>query len=194
MEKAKSPELDKGLDAVVTGYNGRKYTLYELRNSANNFKLDDPQEYREIIKEKYKKIYNCTEVKIPAEDLKEIYGLDESFVEEWETVPDWFFTKYSIAALQYEVSSLGRLRIGEKYLKQEAYKDGYLVISTDNPNCPEAKNHSVEIYKFIAAAFLGKLHHTDTYNIHHIDNNGYDCRPENLILLTPEEHSKVHGF
>ena len=26
------------------------------------------------------------------------------------------------------------------------------------------------------------------------DNNGYDCRPENLILLTPEQHSYVHVF
>ena len=30
--------------------------------------------------------------------------------------------------------------------------------------------------------------------IHHINNNGYDCRPDNLIPLRPREHSKAHGF
>ena len=96
---------------------------------------------------------------------------------------------YTVASNNYQVSNLGRIKINDTILLQEAYKDGYLVISNKN-NVTGVNNHSVEIYKFVSAAFLGK---PDDKDIHHINNNGYDCRPDNLILLTPREHSKAHG-
>ena len=43
-------------------------------------------------------------------------------------------------------------------------------------------------------AFLGKDEYEgDGSVIHHIDNNGYDNRPENLIWLTEEEHNQIHS-
>ena len=45
------------------------------------------------------------------------------------------------------------------------------------------------VYKFIALAFLGE---SEGKEIHHINNNGYDSRPENLIYLTSPDHSRVH--
>ena len=53
--KKECPELDVGLEKMteLKGYNGREYTLYELRNSANNYKSSDDKKYREAIKEKH---------------------------------------------------------------------------------------------------------------------------------------------
>jgi len=191
MEKSeKFPELDKGLDKKVAGYNNISYSLYELRNSANNFHTYDPKNYRNIMIKKYSQIYNCREQIVPLNLLEEVYGLDWNFVEKWVQVPDWFYSFYNIALNNYQVSNLGRIKINDTILLQEAYKDGYLVISKEN-NVSEVNNHTVEIYKFISAAFFGKPNGKD---IHHINNNGYDCRPNNLILIEPEDHSKAHGY
>ena len=185
----KFPELDEGLEKTVIGYNSIIYSLYELRNSANNYYTFDPENYRKEIIKKYSKIYNCREQIIPLNLLEEVYGLDCNFVEKWVQVPDWFYTMYTVASNNYQVSNLGRIKINDTILLQEAYKDGYLVISNKN-NISDTQNHSKEIYYFISAAFFGK---PNGKTIHHINNNGYDCRPDNLILLTLREHSKVHG-
>ena len=52
-------------------------------------------------------------------------------------------------------------------------------------------DHQIEVYKLIAMGFLGKQI-GDGYDVHHKINDGYNCRPENLILLTREQHNKVH--
>ena len=50
MEKSKRfPELDEGLENKVIGYNSISYSLYELRNSANNYLTYDPVNYRKEI-------------------------------------------------------------------------------------------------------------------------------------------------
>ena len=96
---------------------------------------------------------------------------------------------YKVASNNYQVSNLGRIKINDTILLQEAYKDGYLVISNKN-NISGIGDNSKEIFYFISAAFFGK---SNGKVIHHINNNGYDCRPDNLILLEPREHSQVHG-
>ena len=66
MEKSKKfPELDEGLENKVIGYNNISYSLYELRNSANNYLTYDPVKYRKEIIRKYSKIYNCREQIVP---------------------------------------------------------------------------------------------------------------------------------
>lgn len=190
MEKSKKfPELDEGLENKVIGYNNISYSLYELRNSANNYLTYDPVNYRKEIIRKYSKIYNCREQIVPLNLLEEVYGLDCNFVEKWVQVPDWFYTMYKVASNNYQVSNLGRIKINDTILLQEAYKDGYLVISNKN-NISGIGDNSKEIFYFISAAFFGK---SNGKVIHHINNNGYDCRPDNLILLEPREHSQVHG-
>ena len=128
----KFPELDEGLEKTVIGYNSIIYSLYELRNSANNYHTFDPENYRKEIIKKYSKIYNCREQIIPLNLLEEVYGLDCNFVEKWVQVPDWFYTMYTVASNNYQVSNLGRIKINDTILLQEAYKDGYLVISNKN--------------------------------------------------------------
>ena len=40
--------------------------------------------------------------------------------------------------------------------------------------------------------FLGKQI-GDGYDVHHKINDAYNCRQENLILLTRDQHNKVHS-
>lgn len=177
--KKEYPELDIGLDkkCECKGYNGRIYTLYELRNSANNYKASDDVKYREAIKKKHEQVYNCEYEQVPQDILEEVYGLDSHFVEIWKRVPS--YTRDEVLA-----SNLGRIKCKGKIVKQDdASLKGYLKGVDDG-----VKNL---VYKIIAEAFYGS---TQGYHIHHINNNGFDCRPENLILLTQDEHSKVHGW
>ena len=198
MEKSNNSKdyskFEENLEAEVTGYNNRKYSLYELSLSANDYTINAPEYFRNKIIEKYSQVYNCTEEKVPASILKEVYGLDEKFVEEWKKLDNWFYDFYKIERIGFEVSNLGRIRYDDIYLMQEAEKYGYLTISKElnKKKYPDlkVKTFSKYVYYYISAGFYGK---PNGKCIHHINNNGYDCRPENLILLTPPQHSKVHG-
>lgn len=184
MEKSNYPQLDEGLDEKVFGYKGIEYSLYELRNSANNFRTDDAKCYRNITKAKYSKIYNCESETIPANLLEEVYGLSEAFKEIWREVPD---------NKKYTVSNLGRIKLNGILVYQDDENfNGYLKM-TKTTEGKDSDNRSENIYIFVAKAFFS-LEELHGKCIHHINNNGYDCRPENLILLTPPQHSKVHGF
>lgn len=183
MEKSNYPQLDEGLDEKVFGYKGIEYSLYELRNSANNFRTDDAKCYRNIAKAKYSKIYNCESETIPANLLEEVYGLSESFKEIWREVPD---------NKKYTVSNLGRIKLNGILVHQDDNNfNGYLKM-TKTVEGKDSDNRSENIYIFVAKAFFSN--YKEGMHVHHINNNGYDCRPENLILLEKDQHSKVHGF
>ena len=92
---------------------------------------------------------------------------------------------------RYLVSSEGRIKynFGDKLyqlIEQDDYsknKPGYLVL--------KQVNLSQKVYNFVAITFLGKIE-GDGYEVHHINNNGYDCSTKNLILLTQIQHEIVH--
>lgn len=183
MEKSEYPQLDEGLEEKIFGYKGIEYSLYELRNSANNFRADDAKCYRNITKAKYSKIYNCETETIPANLLEEVYGLDETFKEIWREVPD---------NKKYTVSNLGRIKLNGILVHQDDDNfNGYLKM-TKTAEGKNSDNRSENIYIFVAKAFLS-FEELNGKSIHHINNNGYDCRPENLILLEKDQHLKVHG-
>lgn len=99
--------------------------------------------------------------------------------EEWRELPN---------CKKYSISTMGRVKYDDKIVPQDdAEKTGYLKLNVDKKNV----DHSVPVYKLVAKAFLGKKE-GDGYEVHHIDNNGYDNRPENLILLTRTQHNAVH--
>lgn len=100
--------------------------------------------------------------------------------EEWRDVPN---------CGHYSVSSMGRAKYkGTIVLQDDAAQTGYLKLDADKEM---PVDHSVNVYTLVAKAFLGKKE-GDGYDVHHIDNNGYDNRPENLILLTRTQHNAVH--
>lgn len=176
-------KFEENLKAEVTGYNNRKYSLYELSLSANNYQSNHNNEYRELIQKKYSKIYNCESETIPANLLEEVYGLSESFKEIWREVPD---------NKKYTVSNLGRIKLNGILVHQDDNNfNGYLKM-TKTVEGKDSDNRSENIYIFVAKAFFSN--YKEGIYVHHINNNGYDCRPENLILLEKGQHSIVHNF
>lgn len=86
----------------------------------------------------------------------------------------------------YTVSNLGRVKYKGVIQKQKDEKFQYVTLVNENLR----KDF---VYNFVAYAFLGKKE-GDGYHVHHITNDGYYNIVENLVLLTKEEHSFVHGF
>lgn len=175
--------FEKTLGKEVTGYNNRKYSLYELSLSANNYQSNHNNEYRELIQKKYSKIYNCEQDFVPVKLLEEVYGLDETFKEIWREVPD---------NKKYTVSNLARIKLNGILVHQDDNNfNGYLKM-TKTVEGKDSDNRSENIYIFVAKAFFSN--YKEGMHVHHINNNGYDCRPENLILLEKGQHSIVHNF
>ena len=95
---------------------------------------------------------------------------------------------------KYLVSNKGRIKYDGK-IQQQTHeinpetgepKWGYFVL--------EDKNLRQDyIYNFVAYTFLGKIE-GDRKHVHHITNDGYYNTTDNLVLLTKDEHSYVHGF
>lgn len=86
----------------------------------------------------------------------------------------------------YTVSNLGRIKYKGQIQKQKDEKTGYVTLSDKSLR----KDY---IYNFVAYTFLGKME-GDGMHVHHITNDGYYNTTENLVLLTKDEHSYVHGF
>ena len=124
--------------------------------------------------------------------------------ETWRKVKYYRNTKYG----QYDIwaSNYGRIarRIGEN--KYKILTDYYEEKIEKSLNKNLLKNHETKnkvgylkidglrpyVYQMIADAWL-----VDKYEpgmeIHHITNEGYDNRPENLILVSATEHEKIHS-
>ena len=121
-----------------------------------------------------------------AYDKLDLEEMEKKNGETWKFLSNKYYTKYA-------VSSEGRVAFlsDKKYhvlFQSDKNNDGYLKLD------PEGKynlDHDIEVYKLIAMGFLGK-EIGDGYDVHHIINDGYDCRPSNLILLTRQQHNLVH--
>ncbi|WP_296668681.1 HNH endonuclease [Treponema sp. UBA785] len=194
MEKSNYPQLDEGLDEKVIGFDGKTFTLRELRVTANEYTAKTPIEERKSIKEKFEQIFNCDKEKIPDELLKEVYGDNIKTEEIWKKVPLYKTEKNGEA--EYSVSNFGRIKHygiimkqGDKLGKEYG---GYLVMKDYTRPAEYNFDSTTCVYRFVAAAFLPN--YKKGMHVHHINNNGYDCRPENLILLEKDQHSLVHNF
>lgn len=86
----------------------------------------------------------------------------------------------------YAVSNLGRIKYKGKIQKQKDEKIQYVTLADKNLR-------QDYIYNFVAYTFLGKIE-DDGMHVHHITNDGYYNTIDNLVLLTKDEHSYVHGF
>ena len=86
----------------------------------------------------------------------------------------------------YTVSNLGRIKYKGKIQKQKDEKIQYVTLADKNLR-------QDYVYNFVAYTFLGKIE-DDGMHVHHITNDGYYNTIDNLVLLTKDEHSYVHGF
>ena len=91
---------------------------------------------------------------------------------------------------EMKVSDLGRVKVTYDDNKEEILHQsddieiGYLRL----PKFPGFGN----VYRLVAETWLTK--DNDKRNIvHHIDNDGYNNKAENLIWVTAEEHAKIHS-
>ena len=175
-------EFDKQFDSlwIETIHKDEKQEAYEKRiKSVSSLELKDDA----FDKEKAKLRYNPKpegEAYLK-EKLLSIKG------EEWRILTNQYYTKYA-------VSNHGRVAFLDKdglyhVLEQDDENSkGYLKL---DPSGRFSVDHQIEVYKLIAMGFLGKQI-GDGFDVHHKINDGYNCRPENLILLTREQHNKVH--
>lgn len=104
---------------------------------------------------------------------------------------------------QIEVSNYGRIRLkdGEvlplvesesKNPEIDDYYDGYLKVLIPSENS-QYKLSSKKVYELVAETWLVKPSDKENLQIHHINNNGYENTPENLIYVSREDHKKIHG-
>ena len=100
--------------------------------------------------------------------------------------------KYHDIEIMY-VSDMGRVKVkyktnispNEEILAQsDDIEGGYLRL----PKFPGFGN----VYRLVAETWLEEV--KDKNIVHHINNNGYDNRVENLIWVNKEEHGLIHGF
>lgn len=87
------------------------------------------------------------------------------------------------------VSDMGRIKFiinGEsKIIEQnDNILEGYLRL-TDYPGFGY-------VYRLVAEKWIEEIPPKSV--VHHIDNNGYNNKAENLIIVTPEQHAKIHKF
>ena len=137
--------------------------LWEKSPHKNNWPSE--QEISERKREGAKR-YNSEEVNLPGE--------------EWRTLPN---------DEHYSISTMGRVKYNDVIVPQDdTERTGYLKLDVEKKLNVD---HYVNVYTLVAKVFLGKKE-GDGYDVHHIDNNGYDNRPENLILLTRTQHNAVH--
>lgn len=165
-------------DFLIVGYEGKQYSIKELKNlSSTGYKYKTNID----IKADFDEVYNNS-------SLSNLEG------EVWVRLSQKGWTRYF-------VSNKGRVRwLNENNelipLKQvdELQKNGephygYLVF--DPNQLPKTIQHGFHVWRLIAMGFLG-LQKYDSRIVHHIDNNGYDCRPENLILVNKIQHDIIH--
>lgn len=176
------------LKKEIIGYNNKKYTIEELRQLCpSNLEIKQHiaiEKKTHEFRKKYELIYNSQ-----ADILEN---------EIWVRLSQKRFENFF-------VSNKARIRwITPEgaiiFLRQDEDPSlpgsiGYLVVDAEN-KYPDLHNLNqrkyLRTYTLVAMAFLGKRKYEyDGIHVHHIDNNGYNCTPENLILLDRDTHLQL---
>jgi len=99
-----------------------------------------------------------------------------------------------------EVSNLGRVKQGDCILEQyDPKNNGYLFVDIKSIR----KTIPEKVYRLVAETWLerpdtkelSKVQKNECYNtVHHISNNGYDNRIENLMWVTEWQHAMIHPW
>ncbi len=106
------------------------------------------------------------------------------------------------------ISNLGRVKTPDGKLQDQEDKDGmlgYLQLTNwkgiqNDGSFSFAKLKLEYVYQLVAETWLEKDEEgqkefgNDRWEVHHITNNGYDNRPENLIWLKQRLHQAIHAL
>ncbi|MGN0006112.1 MAG: hypothetical protein ACI37Z_09125 [Candidatus Gastranaerophilaceae bacterium] len=140
------------------------------------------------INEKYKKIRN---INITGSEyllnLKKNYSIKPEN-EIWRKYPN---------NEDFEISIYGRVKLNKKILDFKNVKKlaGYLYLDLDECRKYKPVLNDKYVYQIVAKTWLIKPQNSCsdcTYEVHHISNDDYDNRVDNLIYLNEYEHSKIN--
>ena len=148
------------------------------------------EEYEQIIKRfdncgnKLKPIIN----KFTFEKLKIFPNIESNNKEEFQ---ENTLRKNRNRKLKYSISNLGNVEILEDNKKE--YVPANIINNADKGNgwLVLEKHPSVYVYQLVAETWLKKPDYSKGWQVHHINNDGYDNRPENLIYLKAEVHRQL---
>lgn len=131
-------------------------------------------------------------------------GIIPYFKKEAENLSGEIWKTHSGTKLQ--VSNFGRVKKDGAILSQKdtGKNKGYLYLKDwKKLGIDFSGIHFKKInwtYQLVAETWLEKdpeqekLDETGHWEVHHITNDGYDNRPENLIWVKKKLHDKIHGF
>ena len=175
------------MEEIIYGYGGKKYTVEKLKDLCPSSSEIEVQ--NKIERETHRlKIYHSERYNSQVENLPGEIWVRLS-QKGWERI---FVSNQ--ARVKY-LKDDGDLEFLNQDEDPSIWDFGYLVIDPEKKYPELHKLVSTgypRVYKLVAMAFLGKNEYEgDGSVIHHIDNNGYDNRPENLIWLTREEHNQI---
>lgn len=113
-------------------------------------------------------------------------GIPIHLVENAENLPGEKFIKGEVKPYGiFEASNLGRIKKDGKMLKQYSKNQhDYDYLSVDE-NCL--------VHRIVAALWckIPDGFEIENLEVHHVNNNGYDNRPCNLLWVTKEEHREI---
>ena len=175
------------MEEIIYGYGGKKYTVKKLKDLCPSG--SERSDQNKIERETHRlKIYHSERYNSQVENLPGEIWVRLS-QKGWERI---FVSNQARVKYLKDDGDFEFLNQDEDPNKSDF---GYLVIDPEKKYPELHKLISIgypRVYKLVAMAFLGKDEYEgDGSVIHHIDNNGYDNRPENLIWLTEEEHNQI---
>jgi len=105
-----------------------------------------------------------------------------------DLLPGEVFRKYPINKL-IEVSNLGRMKVENKIIEQwddDTQGKGWLYVKIG-----KIISYPKYVYRFVAETWCQCPNILDQWEVHHISNNGYDNRPENLVWVRKGWHGQI---
>ena len=154
----------------------RNYDINELKYILENY-----------VYNKYDNIFNG----VPVYKILDIELLPGEIFEKYPknvNIAYWTFRNYlKNSDDNIEVSNLGRIKINNIIQRQEEIKYGYLFVNINNK--------PYYVYRLVGEIFCScPVEETNKdWHVHHITNNGYDNRANNLIWVNSDEHKFIES-
>ena len=166
--------------------------IYEITHNENL----TPEEIESLTPEEIERHYKNIEEYYKEENKKPDSLKEKKYEEDWKVWP---------SHKELSVSNFGRIKLNkaiegkykegavlaqkdEGYLKGKLYIEDYETIE----NAFGFKFGLVQyVYQIVAETFLSG-NEMRGKDVHHISNDGYDNRPQNLMFVSREDHNKIH--